>query len=105
MARPPKSQDHVVHRIAELIHMADAMHDNEEVGSAMSRGGITLVMADGHSVNIDTRDEIAVHVGRFIFGDFREKTLKAEASTTGVASTCRCARTEVREKAEIGQGG
>jgi hypothetical protein len=69
MARPPKYQDHFVHRMAELIQMADGIHENEEVRNAMARGGITFVMADGSRVNIDTLDDIAVEVGRVICGD------------------------------------
>jgi len=67
--RPPKSQDYFVHRIAELIQMADGIHENREVRNAMARGGITFVMADGSRVNIDTLDDIAVWIGRVICGD------------------------------------
>jgi hypothetical protein len=69
MARPPKSQDYVVHRIAELIEIADAMQEDEEVRNAMSRGRITFVMADGKCVDINGLDEIAAWVGRLICGD------------------------------------
>ena len=78
MARPPKSQDHFVHRIAELIQMADAMHDNEEVRNAMARGGITLARADGTQVNINTLDEIAVAVDRIICGDVGNSHLRSK---------------------------
>jgi hypothetical protein len=69
MARPPKSQDYLVHRIAELIQMADGIHEDEEVWNAMAQGRITFVMADGTRINIDTPDDIPVVVGRFICGD------------------------------------
>jgi hypothetical protein len=76
MARPPKSQDYFVHRIAELLQMADEMHENEEVRNAMAQGGITLVMADGSRVEINTVDEIAVAVGRIICGDVGDSHLR-----------------------------
>jgi hypothetical protein len=76
MARPPKFQDYVVHRIAELIQMADGIHENEEARNAMARGRITFVTADESRVNIDRPDEIAQEVGRFICGDVGGKHLK-----------------------------
>lgn len=76
MARPPKSQDYFVHRIAELIQMADGIHENEEVRNALARGRITFAMADGGRVNIDTLDEIAVEIGRVICGDVGGSHLK-----------------------------
>ncbi len=66
--RPPKIQDHLVHRIVELIQMADGILENEKVQNAMARGGIRLIMADGTHVDIDRLDEIALGVGRFICG-------------------------------------
>jgi hypothetical protein len=33
MARPPKSQDYVVHRIAELIQIVDAIQEDADVRS------------------------------------------------------------------------
>jgi hypothetical protein len=78
MARPRKSQDYAVHRIAELIKTADGIHENPEAQKAISRGGITLVMADGKEVDVRTVDEIAVAVGRFICGDVGKSHLKPE---------------------------
>ena len=68
----------MVHRIAELIQTADAIHENEEVRKKVSRGGFTLVIADGRAVNINSVDEIAVAVGRFICGDVGRKHLNPE---------------------------
>jgi hypothetical protein len=76
--RPRKIDDYVVHRIAELIQMADGIHENKEVRKAMARGGITFHMADGSRTNIDTVDEIAVWVGRIICGDVGGSHLKPE---------------------------
>jgi len=67
--RPRKIQDDLVHRITEFIQMADGINENEEVQNAMAHGGIRLIMADGSRVDIDTLDEIAREVGRFICGD------------------------------------
>lgn len=83
MARPLKIDDYVVHRIAEFIHIADAIHDNEEVRSALSRRGIEVVRADGEVLIIDgpietALDETAQAVGRFICGEVGGKHLKRE---------------------------
>jgi hypothetical protein len=76
MARPPKWQDHFVHRVAEFIQLADGFHKNENLRAAFAQGGITLVMADGTRVNLDSLDEIAVQVGRVICGDVGGRHLK-----------------------------
>jgi len=59
--RPTSGEGYVVHRIAELIRVADAIRDNQK----WQRDGVTLVMADGRAVNINSLDEIVVGVGRF----------------------------------------
>ena len=77
MARPPKSQDHFVHRIAELIQMADGMQESAKVRDAMARGGISFIMADGSEIKINALDEIAVAVGRILCGDVGGSHLRA----------------------------
>jgi hypothetical protein len=76
MARPPKSQDWAVHRFAELIQLADGIHENEEVRKAIASGGLVFVMADERRLIIRTLDEIALLVGRFICGDLGGHHLK-----------------------------
>ena len=60
MARPLKSQDWAVHRFAEVIQMADGIHENEEVRKAIASGGIVFVMADERPLIIHTLDEISL---------------------------------------------
>jgi hypothetical protein len=86
MPRPKKVDNYVVHRIAELIHIADAIHDNEEVRSAIAQGGIEVEMADGKFLIIDGPIEVAVEgiakaVGRFVCGDVGGQHLKPEVRT------------------------
>lgn len=78
MVRPTKSQDYFVHRLADLILVADAMRESGELQNAVAKGGISLQMPDGMCVDVDNVDEIAIWIGRTLFGDLDGQQLKPE---------------------------
>jgi hypothetical protein len=66
MARPQKTQDYVVHRIAEAIHIADFLRGNEKEREDARRNGIEVIVGGGKRVIVRTREELAYGIGQFI---------------------------------------
>jgi hypothetical protein len=65
--RPQKTQDYVVHRLANIIHIADALHENKKLREEAELNGIEVFLGGmNRPLIVRTQDELAWGLGQFI---------------------------------------